>query len=207
MSYTLYSSPGACSMAVHITLQEVGVPFTYVPTHIGKGDTRTPAFLKMNPNGQVPVLTNGAGQPMLEGAAQMIYLLDTYGDGSLLPKSGWARAQALQDLMFGNATLHGAYSKWFWCMKQNAPAEITMHAANAIQNLWGQIEARLETSGGPYLQGKDCHIADLLLSVIANWSDQFTYGPHTLALLKHTRARPAFEKARAAEDVAYKIAA
>jgi len=207
MSYTLYSSPGACSMAVHITLQEVGVPFSYVPTVISNGDTRTPEFLKMNPNGQVPVITNSEGQPMLEGAAQMTYLLDTYGDGTLLPKSGWSRAQALQDLMFGNATLHGAYSKWFWCMKQNAPAEITAHAANAIQNLWGQVEARLETSGGPYLQGKECRIADILLSVIGNWSDKFTFGPHTQALFQHTRARPAFEKARAAENVTYKLAA
>jgi glutathione S-transferase len=207
MPYTLYSSPGACSMAVHITLNEVGVPFTYMPTVIANGETRTPAFLKLNPNGQVPVLVNNEGQTQLEGAAQMVYLLDTYGDGTLLPKSGWHRAQALQDLMFGNATLHGTYSKWFWCMKQNAPTELTNHAANAIQNLWGQIEARLEASEGPYLQGAECRMGDILLSVIANWSDKFAFGPKTQAMFKLVRQRPAYEKTRATENVTYKLAA
>jgi glutathione S-transferase len=198
MSYTLYSSPGACSMAVHVALNEVAVPFTYKPTSIGAGDTKTPEFLKLNPRGQVPVL---------EGAAQMTYVLDTHGDGALLPKSGWDRAQALHWLMFGNATLHDAYSRWFWCMKQGAPADLTAKAKAHIQTLWGQIEQQLETSGGPYLLGNDCRIGDILVTVIANWSDQFTFGPHTVALLKAVRARPAFEATRVAESVSYKLAA
>ncbi len=207
MSYTLYSSPGACSMAVHVALHEVGVPFTYKPTSIGAGDTKTPEFLKLNPRGQVPVLVNAEGQVMLEGAAQMAYLLDKHGDGTLLPKSGWARAQALQGLMFGNATLHDAYSRWFWCMKQGAPADLTDKAKAHIQTLWNQIEQQLETSGGPYLLGAECRIGDILVTVIANWSDQFSFGPHTVNLFKHVRARPAFEATRVAESVSYKLAA
>jgi glutathione S-transferase len=181
MPYTLYSSPGACSMAVHVALHEVGVPFTYTPTSIGAGDTKTAAFLKLNPRGQVPVLVNEQGNVLLEGAAQMVYVLDTYGDGSLLPKTGWARATALQNIMFGNATLHGAYSKWFWCMKQQATPELQAKAAEAIQTLWNQIEAQLVTSGGPYMEGSTCRMGDILLGVIADWSTAFTFGPHTQA--------------------------
>jgi glutathione S-transferase len=205
-TYTLYSSPGACSMAVHVALNEVGATFTYKPTSIQAGDTRTPEYLKLNPRGQVPVLVNDKGEVMLEGAAQMAYILDTYGDGALLPKSGWARAQALQGLMFGNATLHDAYSRWFWCMRNGAPAELAQKAADHIQTLWDQIEETLATKG-PYLAGTECRIGDILITVIANWSDKFTFGPHTQKLLAAVRARPAFEKTRATEAVTYKTAA
>ncbi len=204
--YTLYSSPGACSMAVHVALNEVGATFTFKPTSIAAGDTKTPAFLKLNPRGQVPVLVDEQGQVMLEGAAQMAYILDTHGNGTLLPKTGWARAEALQGLMFGNATLHDAYSRWFWCMKNNAPAELTQKAAEHIQNLWNQIEETLAAKG-PYLAGAECRIGDILITVIGNWSDAFTFGPHTQKLFAAVRARPAFEKTRATENVTYKTAA
>jgi glutathione S-transferase len=194
-------------MAVHVVLNEIGVPFTYKPINFAAGETRTPEFLKLNPRGQVPVLLNAAGQTQLEGAAQMVYLLDTYGDGSLLPKTGWARAQALEGLMFANASLHGAYSKWFWCQKQNVAPELTAHAADYIQNLWGQIEAQLESSGGPYMYGAECRVGDIVITVISNWSDKFAYGPMTQKLLEHVRARPAFEKTRETENVTYKLAA
>ena len=207
MPYTLYSSPGACSMAVHITLHEVGADMHYIPTSLADGAARTPEFLKLNPRGQVPVIVSPEGQPLLEGAAQMTYLLDTLGDGTLLPKSGWARAEALQDLMFGNATLHPAYSRWFWCMKQQAPQDLTDKALAHIQTLWNQVEEQIVSNGGPYLRGKSCRIADILLAVIANWTDKVTFGPHTKAMFALVRQRPAFEKARAAENVTYKVAA
>ncbi|MCA3243918.1 MAG: glutathione S-transferase family protein [Alphaproteobacteria bacterium] len=205
MSYTLYSSPGSCSMAVHVALEECNVPYTYKKTVIANGDTRTPEYLKLNPRGQVPVLVHPTGDVQLEGAAQMAYILDTYGDGSLLPQGGLPRAQALQWLMFANATLHPAYSRWFWA-KKNGWAEVETAAASSIQTLWQQVEEQL-TAHGPYLCGANPTIGDVVVTVIANWSNTFQFGPHTTALLKAIRARPAFERCREQEGVSYQVAA
>ena len=61
---TLYYSPGACSMAAHIILEESGE--TYQPQKIdtSKGEQRTPEYLKINPMGRVPALKLDNGEPL-----------------------------------------------------------------------------------------------------------------------------------------------
>jgi glutathione S-transferase len=210
--YQLYYSPGACSMAIHVVLNELNQPVELKPVSIQNGDTRTPEYLKMNPRGQVPVLM-AEGKPMVEGAAMIAYLLDTHGPSDLLPAKGWERAQALQWLMFANATLHGAYSKLFWLnrvVQDEAQKAALIEAAIApIQTLWDQIEAELQTK--PYLAGQNCTAGDILVTVIANWGawlpKPMIYGPKTQSMFKAVTARPAFQKALAAEGVEYKAAA
>src|SRR3546814_3139336 len=51
-----YFSPGACSLATHICLEEAGATFTPKPTYTRKGQTRTPEYLALNPKGKVPML-------------------------------------------------------------------------------------------------------------------------------------------------------
>ena len=93
MSYKLFYSPGACSMAVHIALNECGQAVELVNAEL-HGAARNPEFVKANPRGQVPVLVDN-GQIIREGAAQMIYLLDKH-NSPLLPRSGPERARALE---------------------------------------------------------------------------------------------------------------
>lgn len=74
MSYTLYYKPGACSMAMHVILNELNVPFEAVK----QDDLKAPDFLKLNPRGQVPLLIVD-GEPVKEGAAIITYLPVTLG--------------------------------------------------------------------------------------------------------------------------------
>ena len=55
----LFYSPGACSLAVHIVLEEIGQPFDLVQVVTGKGETRTDKFKNVNPKGRLPVLAKG----------------------------------------------------------------------------------------------------------------------------------------------------
>ena len=41
---------------VRLLLTQLGLPFEYVEKDIMKGETRTPEFLALNPNGRIPVL-------------------------------------------------------------------------------------------------------------------------------------------------------
>ena len=54
---TLYYSPGACSMASHIGIEETGAPYVEKPVMLAKGEQRTPEYLKINPRGKVPALS------------------------------------------------------------------------------------------------------------------------------------------------------
>jgi glutathione S-transferase len=181
--YTLYYSPGACSMAIHVALNECNQPVTLEKVDLMNGQQRSPEFLKVNPRGQVPVLVDD-GYVIYEGAAQLIYILEKH-NSPLLPKSGKERTDALQWLMYCNASLHPAYARMFFLMKNKGSDELIDTAAAMLNKMWGVIEERLSQS--PYLAGKDITMADILMTVIANWSPRMPkpihIGPNTKKLL------------------------
>jgi glutathione S-transferase len=205
MSYKLFYFPGACSMAVHIVLNEVGQKVELVKGR-DEAKSKTAELMKINPRGQVPVLVED-GKVLKEGAAQIIYLCEKY-KSDLLPSSGWERAQALQWLMSANASLHPAYSRTNF-LKANGGTDAQISASRAgAQKLWDEIEAEL-AANGPYICGKNVTAADILITVIGHWADPgvYTYGPKTKALFEKVVARPAYQQALAAEQVDYKAAA
>jgi glutathione S-transferase len=104
---TLYFAPGSSSMAVHIALHEIGVPFEGRPLSF-KNDLRAPAFLALNPEGKVPVLLVD-GRALTEVAAILFYLAKRFPDAELLPRDDIeADAQALSWMSFIASTLHPA---------------------------------------------------------------------------------------------------
>jgi glutathione S-transferase len=82
---------------VRLLLHKLGVRFDYVPVDILKGESRTPAFLAMNPNGRIPVLEIAAGTCLAESNAIICYLAE---GTPFFPADRLARAQILQWLFF-----------------------------------------------------------------------------------------------------------
>jgi len=209
--YKLYYSPGACSMAIHIALNECNQPVTL--ERVNLQEKRDPEFLKLNPRGSVPVLVDD-GFAIREGAAILMHLLDKH-QSPLLPRTGKERTTALQWLMFCNATLHPAYSRVFFLNKnvQDAAAkeQVMGVAVPMLKKMWDEVEERLGQTA--FLAGDNITIADILMTVIANWNGyapqlaSITYGPKTKKLLQTVIARPAYKKALEAEEVQYKAAA
>lgn len=208
--YKLYYAPGACSLAIHALLNELGVPFEAIRKSTKDGSLKAPDFLKINPRGQVPVLVTPEGTVLREGAAIMVWLMDTH-QSPLLPRDGAARAVALQWLMWANASMHPAYGRAFWLMRQelDETAKTTLQQATfaQIQSFWDEAEERLAQT--PYLGGDTIGAADLLVTVFANWpvGHDFKLGPNVQRLLKNVVARPAYQKALTAEQVEYKAVA
>jgi glutathione S-transferase len=105
---TLYFAPGSSSMAVHIALHEIGVPFDGRPMSFKSNDLRTPDYLKLNPEGKVPTLIVD-GRPLTEVAAILYYLAKRFPEAELLPRDDIeADAQALSLMSFIASTLHPA---------------------------------------------------------------------------------------------------
>jgi glutathione S-transferase len=105
---TLYLAPGSSSMAVHIALHEIGVPFETRTMSFTSQDMRAPEFLALNPEGKVPVLVVD-GRPLTEVAAILFYLAKRFPDAELLPRDDpEAEAQALSWMSFSASSLHRA---------------------------------------------------------------------------------------------------
>ena len=77
----LYYAPGACSMAAHIVLEESGEKYEPKKVDLAGGEQRTEAYLKINPQGRVPVLRLDNNEPIAENTAILPYLGKRSGDG------------------------------------------------------------------------------------------------------------------------------
>jgi glutathione S-transferase len=108
---TLYFAPGSSSMAVHIALHEIGVPFEGRPLSFARKELRAPGYLALNPEGKVPTLLID-GRPLSEVAAILYYLAKRFPAAALLPEDDLeAEAQALSWMSFCAATLHPARAR------------------------------------------------------------------------------------------------
>ena len=107
---TLYYSPGSSSMATHIALHEVGVPFDLKLTALHRNENRAPGYLAINPEGKVPALVIDGRPPLTEVAATLWYLARRYPEAGLLPQQGVVEAEArvISWMSFIASTIHPA---------------------------------------------------------------------------------------------------
>lgn len=201
--YTLYYVPGACSLATQVILHELNQAVEIIDKD------KVDDFFTINPVGSVPVLVDNSaasteGVIRREGAAVMLYLLNKH-QSTMLPVNGALREQAIQDIMFANATMHPAYSKLFF-IGQNISDEIAKRsafevAAQAITRLWKVVEQQLEDQ--KFFGGDQPSAADIMLTVYSRWGANFPVdiqiGPNTQTMLETVLAMPSFLKAIAAE--------
>lgn len=105
---TLYFSPGSSSMAAHIALHEIDVPFEGKPVSLAGKETRTPEFLAINPAGKVPVLLID-GRALTEVAGILFYLGRAFPEAKLLPIGApETEAQIVSWMSYIASTIHPA---------------------------------------------------------------------------------------------------
>jgi glutathione S-transferase len=105
---TLYFAPGSSSMAAHIALNEIGVPFERVALSFARNETRGAGLLAVNPEGKVPTLLID-GRPLTEVAAILYYLARAYPEARLLPLGDpEAEAHVVSWMSFVASTVHPA---------------------------------------------------------------------------------------------------
>jgi glutathione S-transferase len=104
---TLYYAPGACSLAAHIVLEESGEKYEAKRVDFSKAEQRSEAYLKINPQGRVPVLLLDNGEPLPENTAILPYLGKRFG---MWPKDAAAEARALSLIGFFAGSVHPAHA-------------------------------------------------------------------------------------------------
>lgn len=96
--HTLYSmqNSGNC-YKLRLVMAQLGIPFEIHDVDILKGESRTPEFLALNPNGKVPALRLETGQLLSESNAILFFLAE---DTPLMPEGKFCRAEVLQWMFF-----------------------------------------------------------------------------------------------------------
>ena len=163
----LYFSPGACSLAVHITLHEAGMLFTPVKaptrTHLLEDGTD---YYSINPLGYVPLLELNDGTRLAEGPAIMQYIADQVPEKNLAPANGTiARAQMQGWLNFIGTELHKGFAPLF---NPATPADYKPMVVEKLLSRLKWVDEQL--AGKQYLMGDAFSVADPYLFNVTNWA-------------------------------------
>jgi glutathione S-transferase len=203
----LYYSPGACSLASHITLREAGLP-----VELKKADTKTKKledgsdYFAVNSKGSVPALRLDDGQVLTEGPAILQYLADQKPESKLAPKAGTLeRYRLLEWLNFITSEVHKSFSPLF---NPAADAAVKQYTTQNLEKKFDWINKQL--AGKQYLTGDQFTIADAYLFVVVNWSNfvgiDLGRWPALKAFQDRVAARPKVQEALAAEGLQKKAA-
>jgi glutathione S-transferase len=102
---TLYYSPGACSLAPHIALEEAGASYALELVSIPKGEQQAPEYLNVNPRGKIPALRTDEGV-LTENVAILTYISRSFPQARLLPEE--PIGMGALHLAYGVAVEHSA---------------------------------------------------------------------------------------------------
>jgi glutathione S-transferase len=105
---TLYFSPGACSLASHIGLEESGAPYEAKPILLAKQQQRTEAYQKINPRGKVPALSVD-GKILVENTAILTYLARRFPEKKLMPTDPAEEARGIATMCWFSSIVHPSY--------------------------------------------------------------------------------------------------
>jgi len=199
----LYYAPGACSLAVHIALREIGVHFDAVVVDLAKHTTADGTdFHAISPRGYVPLLELDDGSRHTEVAALLQYVADLDPAQRLIGEPGSHRRLAVVEwLTFVSTELHKAFSPWLW---HKETADSTRRAVkDKLATRFAELNALLAEQD--YLAG-EYSVADAYAFTIVNWANflalPLTPYPNLKAYLTRVSERPRVRDALRAEGLA-----
>lgn len=190
---TLYGSVASRTFTARWMLEELGVPYRVEVVDIRNGAQKAPEYLRLNPMGKVPTLTDGA-VVVTETTAICLYLADRYGYRSLAPAvDDDARGAYLRWAVFSTAVLEPAW--------QTKAAGLP-----AFRHGWGDLAtalnaARKAVEPGPWLLGDRFTAADVAFGAtltVGLFTQQIPADPILSAYNDRLSARPACKAASAA---------
>ena len=180
----LYYSPGACSLASHINLNEINVDFDLERVDLKTHKTEKGAdYYAINPKGYVPALEINPGLILTENVAILPFLAQHDPKQDLIPPSGLGRAKVLEWLGYLNSELHDAYAVFF---AGALSADAKEKAYAEVDRLLKHIDSTIAQADHEYLVDDNFGPADAYLFVLTNWSNHIEHDltpyPNVVAL-------------------------
>lgn len=205
----LYYSQGACSLASHLILEELGIPYEAIEVSFDRGDGEKPEFKKLNPLGAVPVLVLDNGKPLTESVAILTYLADLKKEKNLLPPAGTAeRAFAVEWLSFAATEVHKPFGLIFaadsmFPNDKAVAAAVRAKGTEQAHHAFDIIESKLPSNG--FTLGSNYSVVDSYLFTFFSWAKyvkmDLTKWPKYSSLASRVAERPASLKVLKQEDL------
>ena len=209
--HRLYYSPGACSLAGRIVLEEIGQPYETEIRSAKNGEgTSTADYLALNPRGRVPALTGvsggsgGAPDLLTESVAILLFLAGSYPEAKLVPADAAAEARCLEWLSWISVDLHGVGYSQLWRPHRFVP-DPTLHEAvkgKGLENIRAAYDHidRILSDGRDWAVPARYTVVDAYLSVFWLWGrriglDMEAGWPNWARLMTKVLARPAVRRA------------
>jgi len=172
--YILYFSPGACSMAAHVLLEECGADYEVKRVALAKGEQRTEEYRKINPHGKVPALAVN-GKVITQNAAILPYIAGQFPNAKFLPLDPVDFANCVELVGWLASTVHPAFGLALHPERPAGGADIGEAAIKTIGDtghkiFWNcleEIDARL--SGNQWMMGDQYTFADPYALVFYSW--------------------------------------
>ncbi|HEY8613192.1 MAG TPA: glutathione S-transferase N-terminal domain-containing protein [Roseomonas sp.] len=198
----LYYAPGACSIGIHILLEEIGKPYDLSLVALKEGGQNKPEYLAVNPKAKVPALDLGDGSPALtEFPAIATYLAAANPEAGLMPKDALGQARALEAVDYITGTVHPhAFTRQFRpnvfsVREEDHPKVVEQARANA-EKFFGVVEKGW--AGDTWMLPQGFSIADAALFFVEYWQAKRVGQPLPPKLDRHLKAmleRPAVKRA------------
>jgi len=102
----LMYSPGACSIGIHVLLEEIAKPYEAQLVNLREGGQYKPEFTSVNPKSKVPTLVRDDGSVLTEYPAIAFWLARTNPDKKLLPDDVESQTRGIEALDYAVATVH-----------------------------------------------------------------------------------------------------
>jgi glutathione S-transferase len=209
MSLKLYYSPGACSLAPHIALEEVGDRFELSRVDIGAGQQNSPDYLRINPKARVPALADG-DWVLTEAPAILRYIAARHPAAGLWPWEPREEARCAEWLNWLSSTIQPAFvhvrRAARYASDPHAIEDVAATGKKNAYDLWKAVDTKL--GDGPWALGERYSVADPLLMVYWIWGRGQVLGfdmpndfPRWTAHAHRLAARPAVRKAFATEGL------
>jgi len=203
---TLFFSPGACSLASHIGLEESGAPYELKPILLAKGQQRTEDYLKINPRGKVPALSVD-GKVLVENTGILTYLARKFPDKKLMPADPAEEARCIGTMCWFSSVVHPSYQR-FHRPARFAEAE-TAHAAVAEsgrKSFWANLqEIDSMIRGNEWIMGSTFTVVDGYALVFYGWGARSGFPMKELSAYTAWRERmmqrPTVKKSVESEDL------
>ena len=202
----LHYHPGNASLAPHLLLEELGLPFALKLVDRANRAHKAPEYLRLNPNGLIPVLVD-SDLVLYEAAAICLHLVDAHPQAGLAPAVGTAqRAHFYKWLAWLTNTLQAALIIYFyperWADTPEAVAQVKAHAEAKVGAMLDQLDAEFARHGGPWLLGDAFSAVDAYASMLCRWTRGFgrparglpQLGPYLLGVLARPATQRVFER-------------
>ena len=202
----LHYAPGACSLGIHVILEEIGKPYDLAKLDIKGGDTQRPPFTDLNPKGKVPTLQRDDGSVVTEYPVIAAYLAKTNPDAGLMPTDPETELRAAEAMDYVVSTIHMQGFTRLFRPSYFSPNEAEHDAVRArgrelIEKGYAILDKQLEGRewiAGPY------SIADSAVFYVAFWGAKrmnMQLPANLAAHFERMLARPAVQRTMQQEEL------